>query len=74
MTEPISNSLQSVNVLSVGGLTIDIVLKVDRLPGHDEKVLSSLVGRLPGGHQPNFACALLDSSMNTSLGFGQMYI
>ena len=57
MTQPTSNLLQSVNVLSVGGLTIDIVLRVDRLPGHDEKVLSSLIGRLPGGPQPNFACA-----------------
>ena len=57
MTESTSSLLQSVNVLSVGGLTIDIVLRVDRLPGHDEKVLSSLIGRMPGGPQPNFACA-----------------
>ena len=33
MTESTSSLLQSVNVLSVGGLTIDIVLRVDRLPG-----------------------------------------
>ena len=57
MTRSTSNLLQGYNVLAVGGLTIDIVLRVDRLPGHDEKVLSSLIGRLPGGPQPNFACA-----------------
>lgn len=57
MTRSTSNLLQACNVLSVGGLTIDMVLRVDRLPGHDEKVLSRLIGRLPGGPQPNFACA-----------------
>ena len=57
MTRPPSNLLQGTNILAVGGLTIDIVLRVDRLPGHDEKVLSSLIGRLPGGPPPNFACA-----------------
>ncbi|GIS67738.1 MAG: hypothetical protein CM1200mP6_08060 [Anaerolineaceae bacterium] len=57
MTKAASESLSSVDVVSVGGLCIDIVLRVDRFPGHDEKVASELVGNLPGGPQPNFACA-----------------
>jgi len=51
------NKVSKFDVVSVGGLCIDIVLRVDRLPGHDEKVLSELVGYLPGGPEPNFACA-----------------
>ena len=57
MTKFASGSVSSVDVVSVGGLCIDIVLKVDRFPGHDEKVASELIGNLPGGPQPNFACA-----------------
>ena len=57
MTKFASESVSAVDVVSVGGLCIDIVLRVDRLPGHDEKVLSELIGYLPGGPQPNFAGA-----------------
>jgi ribokinase/sulfofructose kinase len=32
-------------------------LTVPRLPSYDEKVIGSLVGRLPGGPAANFACA-----------------
>ncbi len=45
------------DVIAVGGVDVDIVLRVDRLPGHGEKVLGDFVGNLPGGTVANFACA-----------------
>lgn len=45
------------DVLAVGGVDVDIVMRVDRLPGHGEKVLGTFVGNLPGGTVANFACA-----------------
>lgn len=45
------------DILAVGGIDLDLVMKVERLPGHSEKVLGDFVGRLPGGTVANFACA-----------------
>ena len=45
------------DVVAVGTAAIDLVIKVERLPGHDEKVMGRHVGWLPGGTVPNFACA-----------------
>lgn len=45
------------DVVAVGAATIDLVIEVERLPGHDEKVMGRHVGWLPGGTVPNFACA-----------------
>jgi sugar/nucleoside kinase (ribokinase family) len=45
------------DVVAVGSATIDLVIKVERLPGRDEKVIGRHVGWLPGGTVPNFACA-----------------
>lgn len=45
------------DILAVGGIDLDLVMKVERLPGHGEKILGDLVGRLPGGAVANFACA-----------------
>ncbi len=45
------------DVLAVGGVDVDLVMRVDRLPAHGEKVMGQLVGRLPGGTVANFACA-----------------
>jgi ribokinase/sulfofructose kinase len=45
------------DVLAVGGVSVDLVLKTPHLPGHDEKVIGKLVGRLSGGPAANFACA-----------------
>jgi sugar/nucleoside kinase (ribokinase family) len=36
---------------------VDLVMDVERLPGHGEKVMGRFVGRLPGGTVANFACA-----------------
>jgi sugar/nucleoside kinase (ribokinase family) len=46
-----------IDVLAVGGATVDTVITVARLPSHDEKVMGKLVGHLPGGPAGNFACA-----------------
>jgi len=45
------------DVLAVGGVSVDLVLKTPHLPAHDEKVVGELVGRLSGGPAANFACA-----------------
>jgi sugar/nucleoside kinase (ribokinase family) len=42
------------DVLGVGDADVDLVIKVDRLPGHDDKVLGHLVGEFPGGVVANF--------------------
>ena len=45
------------DVLAVSGIDVDLVLKVDRLPDHGEKVMGQFVGWLPGGPAANYACA-----------------
>lgn len=45
------------DILAVGGIDADLVLTVDHLPSHDEKVIGKLVGRLAGGPAANSACA-----------------
>lgn len=48
---------KSLDVVAVGAACIDLVIRVEDLPGHDAKVLGRHVGWLPGGTVPNFACA-----------------
>ncbi|MBA3947058.1 MAG: carbohydrate kinase family protein [Herpetosiphonaceae bacterium] len=48
---------RTIDMLAVGGVDIDLVLTMDRLPSFDEKVMGTLVGRLPGGPAANAACA-----------------
>ena len=45
------------DILGIGTASLDLFLSVERLPGHDEKVLGSLIGELPGGVVANFCCA-----------------
>lgn len=45
------------DIIAIDGIDLDIVMKVERLPGYGEKVIGDLVGRLPGGPCANFACA-----------------
>ena len=45
------------DVLAVGGVDVDLVMDVERIPAHGEKVMGKFVGRLPGGTVANFACA-----------------
>ena len=45
------------DVLTIGGIDMDLVLTVPELPGPDLKVMGDLVGSMPGGPAANFACA-----------------
>lgn len=45
------------DIIAIDGIDLDIVMKVEQLPGYGEKVMGDLVGRLPGGPCANFACA-----------------
>lgn len=48
---------KSLDFIGVGGLSYDLVLKVDRLPSTDDKIPGSLIGKLPGGFIANATCA-----------------
>jgi ribokinase/sulfofructose kinase len=48
---------KDIDILAIGGIDMDLVLKVPRLPSFDEKEMGELVGRMPGGPAANFACA-----------------
>jgi sugar/nucleoside kinase (ribokinase family) len=43
--------------VGVGGLAVDLVLRVDRLPINDDKTPATLAGKLPGGFIANATCA-----------------
>jgi sugar/nucleoside kinase (ribokinase family) len=45
------------DILTIGGIDLDLVVTVDELPGHDLKVMGQFVGNLPGGPAANYACA-----------------
>ncbi|MEM7346598.1 MAG: carbohydrate kinase family protein [Chloroflexota bacterium] len=52
------------DVLTVGGAAMDLIMTVPELPGHDEKVLGELVGWQPGGPATNFGCAASRLGLN----------
>lgn len=54
------------DIITVDGIDLDIVMKVERLPGYGEKVNAELVGRLAGGPCANFACAAARFGMRTA--------
>jgi len=45
------------DIIGVGDTNIDLVIKVDHIPTHDEKVRGELLGKFPGGVTGNFCCA-----------------
>ena len=45
------------DIIGVGDASVDLIIKVDHLPGHDEKVRGELLGKYPGGIIANFCCA-----------------
>jgi len=47
-----------IDAVAVSAASIDHVIRVPQLPAFDQKVIGTLVGRLPGGTAANFACAL----------------
>lgn len=51
-----------------GGISLDLVLKVPRLPVADEKMLAEFAGREPGGLVANAACAA--SNLGLKVGWG----
>lgn len=55
--ETIMADTRAFDVLTIGGIDMDLVLTVPELPGPDLKVIGDLVGNLPGGPAANFACA-----------------
>jgi len=48
---------KTLDFIGVGGLSYDLVLRVDRLPSSDDKISGTLVGKLPGGFIANATCA-----------------
>lgn len=54
------------DIIAIDGIDLDIVMKVESLPGYGEKVMAELVGRLPGGPCANFACAAVGFGMRTA--------
>ena len=45
------------DILGIGDTGVDIFLRVDRLPGRDDKVIAHLIGEFPGGMVANFCGA-----------------
>lgn len=45
------------DIIGIGDADMDIMVKVDRIPGHDEKVKGHIIGKFPGGIISNFLCA-----------------
>lgn len=57
--------MKNVDVVAINSACIDIVLKVDHLPGTDQKVLGEHIGDIPGGTMANFACAISNFGVST---------
>jgi ribokinase/sulfofructose kinase len=55
--ETLMTDAHTLDVLTIGGIDMDLVLTVPELPGPDLKVMGDLVGNMPGGPAANFACA-----------------
>ncbi|MCL2367878.1 MAG: carbohydrate kinase family protein [Oscillospiraceae bacterium] len=47
----------SLDIIGLGDTNVDLMIRVDHLPQHDEKVRGKLVGRFAGGIIGNFCCA-----------------
>lgn len=55
---------RDIDVLAIGGIDRDLVLKVPYIPGEDEKVNGEFVGWLSGGPVGNMACAASRLGLN----------
>jgi sugar/nucleoside kinase (ribokinase family) len=53
------------DLIGVGGLAYDLVLRVDHLPIVDEKYPARLIGKLPGGFIANATCAAARLGLRT---------
>lgn len=45
------------DIIGIGDSNVDLIISVDHLPSHDEKVRGRLIGKFPGGIIGNFCCA-----------------
>lgn len=45
------------DVVGIGDTNVDLIVKVDHIPAHDEKVRGTLLGKFPGGIIGNFCAA-----------------
>ncbi len=50
-------TVRDIDILALGGIDADLVLKVPFIPSHDEKVKTEFVGWFSGGPVGNMACA-----------------
>jgi sugar/nucleoside kinase (ribokinase family) len=55
------------DIIGVGDTNIDLIIKVDHIPGHDEKVKGVLLGKYPGGVVGNFCCAAAKFGASTGV-------
>lgn len=46
------------DIIGLGDTDVDLMIRVDHLPKHDEKVRGHLEGKFPGGIIGNFCCAV----------------
>ncbi len=55
------------DIVGVGDSDIDLMIKVDHLPGYDEKVRGELLGKYPGGVVGNFCSVSAKWGSNTGI-------
>jgi sugar/nucleoside kinase (ribokinase family) len=55
------------DIIGVGDSDVDLMIEVDHLPRHDEKVRGNLVGKFPGGIIGNFCCAAAKFGAKTGI-------
>ncbi|MDO4322815.1 MAG: carbohydrate kinase family protein [Lachnospiraceae bacterium] len=49
--------MKTLDIIGIGDASMDILVSVDRLPAHDDKVKGKILGKYPGGIISNFLCA-----------------
>lgn len=54
------------DIMAIDAIDMDIVMKVAHLPKRGDKMMGTLVGRLPGGPCANFACAAARLGMSVA--------
>jgi len=55
------------DIIGIGDTNIDLIIKVDHIPTHDEKVKGKLLGKFPGGVIGNFCCAAVKFGVSTGV-------
>ena len=46
-----------IDIIGIGDADVDLIIQVDHIPAHDEKVRGTLLGKFPGGIIGNFCAA-----------------